>query len=137
MARLVWNGGAAIRKLEKETPGLTRRIAEIIATAARQLCPVDTGNLRDSIRVTDNSVNVDAHYASYVELGTPRAAAQPFLKPAIEMFKNSGMLEALRGIKVFRGKSGRRPVKSRISRGGIGEDLVVRAIKKVVKSTIR
>jgi len=132
MARLVWNGGAVIRKLEKETPGLTRRIAEIIATAARQLVPVDTGALHDSIRVTDNSVNVDMHYASYVELGTPKAAAQPFLKPAIEMFKRSGMLEALRGSKAFRGKAPKRSVPRRSKRGG---SLINRRnIKRVIRA---
>lgn len=55
---------------------------------AQDLCPVDTGNLRDSIDYVpvygENAVyigtNVD--YAPPVELGTRRAAAQPFLKPA-------------------------------------------------------
>ena len=53
---------------------------------AQDLCPVDTGNLRNSItHTTDGTaayIGTNAEYAPYVELGTRRAAAQPFLKPA-------------------------------------------------------
>lgn len=55
--------------------------------AARK-CPVDTGNLRGSITYEvdagDNAVYIgtDVEYAPYVELGTSRQKAQPFLRPA-------------------------------------------------------
>lgn len=53
---------------------------------AQDLCPVDTGNLRNSItHTTDGTtayIGTNVEYAPYVELGTRRAAAQPFLKPA-------------------------------------------------------
>lgn len=53
---------------------------------AQDLCPVDTGNLRNSITHTADAeaayIGTNVEYAPYVELGTRRAAAQPFLKPA-------------------------------------------------------
>ena len=59
---------------------------------AASICPVDTGNLRNSIShkvdVGDNAVyigsdvNSDVFYAGYVELGTYKMAARPYIKPA-------------------------------------------------------
>lgn len=55
---------------------------------AAKKCPVDTGNLRGSIThevdAGDNSVYIgtNVEYAPYVELGTSRQKAQPFLRPA-------------------------------------------------------
>ena len=55
---------------------------------ANDLCPVDTGNLRNSIshKVDDKEkavyIGTNVEYAPYVELGTHRQAAQPYLKPA-------------------------------------------------------
>lgn len=55
---------------------------------AKALCPVDTGNLRNSIsHATNGSEYVDigtnVHYAPYVELGTSRMSARPYLRPAV------------------------------------------------------
>lgn len=55
---------------------------------AKRACPVDTGNLRNSItHAVEGSedavyVGTDVEYAPYVEMGTRRTAAQPFLRPA-------------------------------------------------------
>lgn len=55
---------------------------------AKDLCPVDTGNLRNSIshKVDDAEqavyIGTNVDYAPYVELGTVKMDAQPFLKPA-------------------------------------------------------
>lgn len=57
---------------------------------AKMLCPVDTGNLRNSITHTtepsDRSayIGTNVEYAPYVEYGTSRTKAQPFLQPAAE-----------------------------------------------------
>ena len=65
-----------------------------IAAIARQLAPVDTGFLRDSIAVESYNRNellrviVDAPYAGFVEYGTSAQAAQPFLRPAVEAVKS-------------------------------------------------
>lgn len=54
---------------------------------AKALCPVDTGNLRKNITHMQEGEHTEAigtnvEYAPYVELGTQRSKAQPFLKPA-------------------------------------------------------
>ena len=53
---------------------------------AKLKCPVDTGRLRNSIShtVSDDTayIGTNVEYARYVELGTSRQKAQPYLKPA-------------------------------------------------------
>ena len=55
---------------------------------AKRLCPVDTGRLRNSITHALDSggravyVGTNVEYAPYVELGTARQKAQPYLRPA-------------------------------------------------------
>ena len=63
-------------------------------TYAKQLCPVDTGNLRNSITHVQvnhdtEAVGTNVEYAPYVELGHHTStgklvAARPFLRPAAE-----------------------------------------------------
>ena len=58
-------------------------------TYAKQLCPVDTGNLRNSIthEQMDEKTEVigtTVKYAPFVELGTVKMKARPFLRPAAE-----------------------------------------------------
>ncbi len=61
-------------------------MAESYAKAA---CPVDTGRLRNSITHQQESENVEVigsnvSYAAFVELGTSKMSARPFLRPAAE-----------------------------------------------------
>lgn len=64
------------------------KIGLLAENYAAKKCPVDTGNLRGSITygvdTADNAVYIgtDVEYAPYVELGTSRQKAQPFLRPA-------------------------------------------------------
>lgn len=56
---------------------------------AKKLCPVDTGRLRNSITHQQYDehtevVGTNVEYAPYVELGTHRQAAKPYLRPAAE-----------------------------------------------------
>ena len=58
-------------------------------TYAKMICPVDTGRLRNSITHAqlDEKTEVigsNVKYAPYVELGTRRQKAQPYLRPAAE-----------------------------------------------------
>lgn len=65
---------------------------------AKVLCPVDTGDLRKSIdhEVVNNNGEITGYvfcdntvdYASYVEFGTSKMAAQPFMTPALEENKD-------------------------------------------------
>lgn len=64
------------------------KIGLLAENYAEKKCPVDTGNLRGSITheidTSDNAVYIgtNVEYAPYVELGTSRQKAQPFLRPA-------------------------------------------------------
>lgn len=55
---------------------------------AKADCPVDTGRLRNSItnavRTDEKAVYIgtNVEYAAFVELGTSRMKARPYLKPA-------------------------------------------------------
>jgi len=69
------------------------RAAALLALKLRneavRRCPVDTGRLRQSIglqKVGDGHYRVGTNvvYAPYVEFGTRRMAAQPFMRPALE-----------------------------------------------------
>ena len=56
---------------------------------AKKLCPVDTGRLRASIthaQYDDDTeiIGSNVEYAPYVELGTHKQRAQPYLRPAAE-----------------------------------------------------
>ncbi len=101
----------AFARLEKGPTAEQEREAlraggQLIVEEARRLVPVDTGTLRDSIAVTDDrdarvygkvngaAVSVfvgpvgstgegDVFYARFVEFGTRRHGAQPFMRPAI------------------------------------------------------
>ncbi len=89
-------------KLEAEYDGGLSSIAEILGEGiekvlfaggeracemAKEICPVDTGTLRDSISVSvgDNRAEISANtdYASYVEFGTTKMAPQPYLVPSL------------------------------------------------------
>lgn len=67
-----------------------RAYAEAVKDLASQLAPYDTGALRESIHIepgdTRASYQVVAGvpYARWVEFGTHRAPAQPFLTPAVQ-----------------------------------------------------
>src|SRR5690348_3671707 len=62
--------------------------AEKVADIARELVPVKTGFLQSSIIAVhfakSSRVDVRAKYAGYVEFGTWKMAAQPYLRPAID-----------------------------------------------------
>lgn len=65
---------------------------DAIVADAQSLCPVRTGTLRDSIQgdvVVDGwnvmgTVGTDVYYGEYVEFGTYKMAAEPYLTPAFE-----------------------------------------------------
>lgn len=84
-----WNG-----------PDWKKRIAEVgfrgviecgfaIEAQAKALTPVDTGRLRDSLNTAIGSnevvVGTNVAYAPYVEYGTSRMIAQPYLRPAVDL----------------------------------------------------
>lgn len=86
---------AALRQLLASPTGpvgrdLARR-ATRVQNQAKALCPVDTGRLRSSItyalgadgRGPFADVGTNVTYGIFVELGTFRMSAQPYLLPAL------------------------------------------------------
>lgn len=79
------------------TSPLLRDLADDVAEVATRIVPIDTGDLKSTVRVLDvdeKSATVGAggipgevtgemvDYAAYQELGTRNMSAQPYLKPA-------------------------------------------------------
>ena len=76
-------------KLAQELSRLVLKTAFDLEARAKTKAPVDTGALKNSIGVVEVSgyeadVVVTVDYAAYVEYGTYKMAAQPYLTPAIE-----------------------------------------------------
>ena len=68
---------------------LVRKAAADITASAQMRAPVDTGFLRNSIHWTQAGeltaiVTVGAEYGIYVEYGTRKMRAQPYLGPAVD-----------------------------------------------------
>jgi len=96
-------------------------VADKIVKDAKELCPVDTGALKRSTRKDKQLVSLypftctigvtagghvknpktgrEVDYAAYVEFGTSRTPAQPFMGPAIE--KNRGEIRRILSKKVL------------------------------------
>ena len=96
-------------------------VADKIVKDAKELCPVDTGALKRSIRkerelrslcLSTYSIGVAAgghvknprtgrevDYAAYVEFGTSRTPAHPFMGPAVE--KNNGEIRRILSKKIL------------------------------------
>lgn len=81
------------RECIKAKDEAVRRALEMIGLQAegyaKLLCPVDTGRLRNSITHAQEDEETEVigsavEYAPYVEYGTQRSKAQPYMKPAVE-----------------------------------------------------
>lgn len=82
------NTGEVAEAMQAAILRALERIGSQAEGYAKDLCPVDTGNLRNSIthKVDDAEqavyIGTNVEYAPYVEIGTSKQAAQPYLKPA-------------------------------------------------------
>jgi len=67
---------------------VVKKTAMDVEAEAKTLCPVDTGALRRSIlaEVEQFSATIAPHteYDAYVEFGTYKMAAQPYMRPAAD-----------------------------------------------------
>lgn len=72
---------------------VSREMAEYIVTRAKELVPVDTGILQESIHYEGdypsftfvaNAMNKGEYYGVYVEYGTSMQSPQPYLEPAVK-----------------------------------------------------
>lgn len=83
---------AALRQIAAQAPDLAARVLDNAAmrveASAKQRCPVDTGRLRSSIQVggdgLQRTVGTNVEYGPYIEFGTSKRPAKPFLGPAAE-----------------------------------------------------
>ena len=83
---------ASLDKYQEDVlEGLQKDIEKAALTLeknAKQNCPVDTGKLRASITTEvgnlEAEVGTNVEYALYVEFGTSKQSAQPFMRPALD-----------------------------------------------------
>lgn len=80
---------ALIETARPKAARVVKKYTFIVERDAKMLAPVDTGAMRNSIasEMVDDltgQVSVGQEYARFVEYGTSRMAAQPFLTPALE-----------------------------------------------------
>ena len=77
-------------KAERELRPALAELGAYVAEAARKAAPQRSGRVRDSIEIqaADDAPAVDvvatAPYAAFVEFGTRRSPARPFLAPALQ-----------------------------------------------------
>lgn len=84
-----------IRQSPEKAKELVEKAAFELEARAKLEVPVDTGNLRNSIRTTFENggftgvVATNVEYAIYVEYGTRFMTARPYFTPAVEQVKAS------------------------------------------------
>lgn len=84
---VVWNGNNVNKSIDQQIERALMSSAILVQGAAVKNAPKDTGTLKASItrevgRDTAN-IGTSLEYAPYVEFGTRRQRAQPYLKPAL------------------------------------------------------
>lgn len=90
-----------LKALAENEDAILAAWGELAEGFAKELCPVDTGRLRNSItyeaRPSEHAVYIgtNVEYGKYVELGSSRNKnPKPFLRPAIEDNKDAYMAVA-------------------------------------------
>lgn len=69
--------------LETRLEDALSALAVLVRDRARDLAPPGAQHLKDSIVTEGHAVIAEAPYAVFVELGTQRMPARPFLRPAL------------------------------------------------------
>lgn len=81
------NSDKALEELQRKIEMALIAIGATAEGHAKDYCPVDTGRLRNSISNEHDEdsayIGTNVEYAAYVELGTSRRGAKPYLKPAV------------------------------------------------------
>ena len=82
-----------VEELKRELIPFISEVTDAAVEAAKDLVPVDSGNLQASIqsKQVDESTFAyysDVEYALYVEFGTRFKGAKPYLRPAIDIVRS-------------------------------------------------
>jgi HK97 gp10 family phage protein len=86
---LQWLGNSAMAFVRNEAAKRLDAAGAAVANRARQLAPVDSGKLRDSIGYFFNAstltltIYVGVPYGAFQEFGSSRNPAHPYLRPAL------------------------------------------------------
>jgi len=83
------NFGAVIDQVKQKASLVVQQTAVDLEARAKEIVPVKTGHLRSTIQHTVTGdltaqVDVGAGYAGFVEFGTSKQEAQPYLTKAAE-----------------------------------------------------
>ena len=107
-----WAPAVITAEIENKAMNGLEKACEQIADRARSLCPVDTGTLRDTIRVrrlsgdpfldvrvyagsriaggaSKKGAERGAFYAPIIEFGSVKMSKKPFLRPALDAVKGN------------------------------------------------
>lgn len=97
MAEMTWDE-TGLAGIQYASNRYARRVAEEVQQDMVDMCPVDTGLLQSTIRAetVDDTVYVyvSTHYWQFVEFGTSKMRAQPFIRPALMKRRNVVGFEA-------------------------------------------
>lgn len=98
-----WNAAKIKHKMLVKSAEGMGRVCQFVAEKARANAPVLTGKMREEItyklEVQENvvegivGVGKEAFYARFLEMGTSKMAARPFLRPAV--FENEAEIMRL------------------------------------------
>jgi HK97 gp10 family phage protein len=92
MASMTLNDQAFFEMIDGVMEAEAHALGQAIVARAQAIVPIDTGALRDSITYRIEHTGGQWHiivgaytdYALFVELGTVRMSAQPYLRPAVD-----------------------------------------------------
>jgi len=82
----------APRKIRRLVSQAMHRVGDDMVGYSQAICPVRTGYLRSTIKFRIGNAELEfefdasANYAYYVEYGTSKAAAQPFIRPTLDAY---------------------------------------------------
>ena len=90
--QLSWNGPQIMTAIMNAVVGGLQNLSDDALDYMQSIVPVDTGDLRDScfvvVSVDGGRIKIEIgatmKYAVYVELGTSKMAAQPYIRPTYD-----------------------------------------------------
>lgn len=99
LRKLAADLGKASIETTRKAVQVVRKAAADVEAAAKGRAPVDTGALRGSIGTSMHGplaaeIGPTVHYGQYVEFGTYKMAAQPYMGPAADQVE-PGFVEAM------------------------------------------